>query len=130
MKVLFVDDDPVLRHLASYALGTIGNMTVDIAVDGADALAAVDASPPDVIVLDFMMPTMNGDAVLAVLQSSPATREIPVIFLTGLGGEAQQEAALLPGAVACISKPFDPSSLAKSVTAIVESLELTPPLGS
>ena len=118
-----MDDDPVLRHLGSHALGTIGTMSVDTAKDGADALAMVEASQPDAIVMDFMMPGMDGDEVLAELQSSPLTASIPVIFLTGLGAEAQQEALQLPGAVGCISKPFDPLSLAQDVAALLVSAE-------
>jgi len=130
MKVLFVDDDPVLRHLGSHALGTIGGMSVDTAVDGTDALSIIETSPPDVIVMDVMMPGMDGDVVLAVLQASPTTQHLPVIFLTAVGAAAQQELLKLPGAVACIAKPFDPDTLGKDVAEIVASANVAQTLRS
>lgn len=119
MRVLFVDDDPLLRRLGEHALGTMGEMSVSTAADGAAALAAVERLAPDVIVMDFMMPGMNGDEVLAVLQSSPGTRGIPVVFLTGLDDEEQRSALLAAGAIGCLSKPFDPMRLAAELREVL-----------
>lgn len=112
MRLLFVDDDALIRKLAEIAFGRIGGMTVVTAANGQEALSTVDAEPPDAIVIDFMMPGMNGDEVLEVLQSRPETREIPVVFLSGIDDPDQVEAWIAAGATGCLGKPFDPTTLA------------------
>jgi len=119
MKVLLVDDDPVMRLVGEYALATVGDMSVTTAVGGMEALAVVDELQPDVILLDYMMPGMDGDEVFTALQSSPATRHIPVVFLTGLDQGPQRETLLTGGAHGCISKPFNPMKLASDITAML-----------
>ncbi|RLE15430.1 MAG: hypothetical protein DRJ28_04160 [Actinobacteria bacterium] len=108
MRVLFVDDDPVLRRLGDYALSELGGMVVVTAADGPEALAVVDRAAPDVILLDYLMPGMNGDEVLEVLRSSPTTRNVPVVFLTGIKDEIELQELVAGGAVGWLVKPFDP----------------------
>ncbi len=115
MRVLFVDDDALIRKLAEFAFGRIGGMTVITAANGQEALAVVDTEHPDVIVIDFMMPGMNGDEVLEILQSCPDTREIPVVFLSGIDDPDQVRAWIDSGATGCLAKPFDPTTLAKEL---------------
>ena len=81
---------------------------VSVALDGPSALNAVISVKPDLILLDVMMPGMDGYEVCAKLKSNPATRDIPVIFLTALTGEDDEEKGLLLGAVDFITKPFNP----------------------
>jgi two-component system, OmpR family, response regulator len=120
MKVLFVDDDPVMRKLGDHALGDVGGMSVVTAGDGAEALACVDRVAPDVILLDYLMPGMDGDEVLASLRSSPATRHIPVVFLTGIDDEGELQRLVANGAAGSIAKPFDPNTLAGDLTSILD----------
>jgi CheY-like chemotaxis protein len=127
MKVLFVDDDALMRRLGEFSLGELGNMSVVTAVDGYEALARAEEISPDVIVLDFEMPGMNGDEVLKVLRSSLTTRSIPVVFLTGIDNEEELNALIAAGAVGYIVKPFDPRALAgvlESILAEVSDHEL------
>lgn len=119
MKVLFVDDDALMRRLGEFSLGELGNMSVVTAVDGYQALARVEEILPDVIVLDFEMPGMNGDEVLKILRSSPCTRSIPVIFLTGIDNEDELNALITAGAVGYVVKPFDPRALAADLVSIL-----------
>jgi two-component system phosphate regulon response regulator PhoB len=126
MNVLFVDDDPVIRRVGQYVLENTDGVSVTMAADGPEALASVDQSPPDVIVLDYMMPGMNGDEVLAILQSSPATRSIPVVFLTGLDDGPQLDALHAAGAAGYIPKPFHPASLAGDLFAVLGLLDVAP----
>lgn len=122
MRVLFVDDDPVLRKLGDYALGELGGMSVVTAADGAEALAAVDRAAPEAILLDYLMPDMNGDEVLAVLASSPAARSIPVVILTAVDDEDELRRLLTAGAIGCLTKPFDPRTLAEDLRTILRSV--------
>jgi len=119
MKVLFVDDDALMRRLGEFSLGELGNMSVVTAVDGYEALARAEEILPDVIVLDFEMPGMNGDEVLKVLLSSLTTRSIPVVFLTGIDNEDELNALIAAGAVGYIVKPFDPKTLAADLESIL-----------
>lgn len=121
MRVLFVDDDALLRRLGEYALGEIGGITVDTAPDGSEALAAVGRVAPDAILLDYMMPGMDGDEVLAVLKSSPATWDIPVVFLTAVDDEDVHQSLLAAGAAGCLEKPFDPMTLADDLRDLLGS---------
>jgi CheY-like chemotaxis protein len=119
MRVLFVDDDPMLRRLGDHALRELGGMSVVTAADGVEALAAVDRVAPDVILLDYLMPGMNGDEVLEILRSSRATRNIPVVFLTGVDDEEELWQLVEAGAVGCLGKPFDPNTLAEDLEAVL-----------
>ena len=119
MKVLFVDDDALMRRLGEISLGEFGAMSVTTASDGPEALGMVEGLAPDVILLDFFMPGMNGDEVLKILRSSLATRSIPVVFLTALDNEEELAALVAAGAVGWIMKPFDPSALAEELEAIL-----------
>ncbi len=121
MRVLFVDDDALIRKLGEFAFERIGGMTVITAANGEEALAVVDTEHPDVIVMDFMMPGMNGDEVLEVLQSRSDTREIPVVFLSGIDDPDQVRAWIAAGATGCLAKPFDPTTLA---TELQETLQV------
>jgi len=118
---LFVDDDPVLRRLGDHALRKVGGMSVDTAADGAEALAAVHESAPDVILMDYQMPDMNGDEVLAILQSSRETRNIPVVFLTGVDDAVQLRRLIASGAIGWLAKPFNPMTLAADLRAVLRT---------
>lgn len=96
-------------------------MSVVTAAGGVEALAAVDRALPDVILMDYLMPGMNGDEVLEILQSSHATRNIPVVFLTGIGDAAQLRKFVASGAAGYLTKPFNPMTLAEDLRAVLRS---------
>ena len=129
MRVLFVDDDALIRKLGEHALGRIGGMTFLSAPNGEAALEAVRIDPPDAIVMDFMMPGMNGDQVLEILQSERDTREIPVVFLSGIDDPVQIEAWMAAGATGCLAKPFNPMTLAAELEVILRSSVVHDPVG-
>lgn len=122
MRVLFVDDDALLRRLGEYALSEVGGMSVELASDGAEALAAVERAAPDAILLDYMMPGMDGDEVLAVLQASSRTRDIPVVFLTAIDNADELQALHAAGAAGYLSKPFDPLTLADDLRSLLRGV--------
>ena len=113
--VLVVDDDPDLRMLANMQLGE--GFDVIQAADGEECVAKALDSQPDVILLDMMMPGMNGSEVLTALSSDPATADIPVIFLSALGTTDDKIRGLQSGAVDYIAKPAEPKELVARVGA-------------
>ncbi len=104
-RILVVDDDPLLRHMVRDFLELAG-FAVAEAVDGPDGLAQAAARPPYLILLDLMMPGMDGYTVYRTLQAEPATRAIPVVFLTASADPSLNRQAYAAGAVACLTKPF------------------------
>ncbi len=118
--VLLVDDEPDIRTLGEIALAEVGAFEVRTASSGAAALAAARAAPPDAIVLDFMLPDMEGPEVLAALRGDPRTAGIPVVFLTAKAGHAQAAALRAQGALGVLAKPFSPMTLASELAALLD----------
>jgi two-component system response regulator RpaA len=104
-RILVVDDDQLLRQMVRDLL-EVADFAVGEAVDGADGLAQVTAFHPDLILLDLMMPNVDGYTVCHRLKADPATQAIPVIFLTASSDLSLNRRAYGLGAVACITKPF------------------------
>lgn len=118
-RILVVDDDELLREVASYALELIGGWQVRTACSGVEAQAYASADRPDAILLDVMMPGVDGPATLAALQADPGTRDIPVIFLTAkLGPDDLGGWGALPVA-GVLGKPFDPMRLAADMARLL-----------
>src|SRR5512141_2081774 len=119
MKALVIDDEEDVRSIAAVSLNAVGGMTVVEAPDGKHGIDLARIEQPDVILLDMMLPEMDGVATLAALKSEESTRRIPVIFLTAkaMSGEVGRLVGL--GAAGVIVKPFDPMRLAGEVRAIL-----------
>jgi CheY-like chemotaxis protein len=115
MKILIVDDESDIRRIARLALSRIGGMDVAEATGGVEAVARARAENPDVILLDVMMPDMDGPAALAALQADPQTASIPVLFLTAKAMASEIERLTALGARGVLTKPFDPMTLAAQV---------------
>ena len=121
MKVLIIDDDADIRSIARLSLSRLGGMEVVEAASGAEGVRKAQDEKPDVILLDMMMPAMDGSATLAALRSQPATATTPVIFLTAKAMRAEIERLMALGAAGVLIKPFDPRTLPGDVRALVES---------
>ncbi len=117
-KVLVVDDDPSIQRLVSLTFEMEG-WQVAIAEDGVAGLKAAKDVAPDAILLDVMMPKMDGLAVAAELKADPATSSIPVILLSAKAQAADLGAGMATGADEYITKPFDPLELLERVAALV-----------
>jgi len=118
MKVLLAEDEPDVQLIARLSLKKAG-FTVVTAGNGLEALERVAAERPDVILLDWMMPDMDGYETCRRLKADPATADIPVIFLTARVQEAEVARALALGAAGCIGKPFDALTLGQRVKELV-----------
>lgn len=115
-KVLVVDDDDDIREVARLALEVVGGWQVATATSGDEAWRLASAERPDVVLLDVMMPALDGPGTAAMLHEDPATRGVPVIFLTAKTPLADYRTGSIANLVGVISKPFDPMSLAAEVT--------------
>jgi len=118
-RVMLVDDDPDIRFIAELSLSRIGGWEVVLASSGPEALVALEREQPDVLLLDMVMPGMDGAAVMRALQQDEALRGLPVIFLTGKAQDHELAQYLALGAAGLIEKPFDPMTLPALVTEIV-----------
>ena len=119
MKLLYVDDEPDIREVAAMALEMDGSIEVRQAPSGAAALSELDSWTPDVILLDVMMPEMDGPATLAEIRKRAELAATRVIFITARA-QAQDKARLMGlGAAGVITKPFDPMTLAQDVRSIL-----------
>lgn len=105
-RILIVDDEPDSRALLEIILVRV-EYVVETAVDGEDALAAVVLRPPDLILLDVMLPGMTGYEVATHLKADVATQAIPILMLSGLNDRAASTSALNAGADGFLSKPID-----------------------
>jgi len=114
-RILIVDDEADVRAIAQMGLEMSANWTVQTAPSGAQALALATAEPPDAILLDMMMPEMDGPATLQALKANPTTAAIPVILLTAKARSSHLKAVEDLPATAVIAKPFRPLELAQQL---------------
>jgi len=112
LKVLYVDDDADICEVATLALELDPDIEVRSESSGASGLATAARWRPDAILLDVMMPLMDGPTTLAHLQGDAVTRDIPVVFITARAQAREIEAFIKQGARDVITKPFDPMTLA------------------
>ena len=117
-RVLYVEDDGDIRTIASMALEVVGGLTLQACASGAEALAAAEAFEPQLLLLDVMMPGMDGPTTLARLRERPALRHVPVIFMTAKVQASEVEQYKVLGALGVITKPFDPMALPGQVQAL------------
>ena len=110
MRVLIVEDDPEINQLLS-AYAQIAGFTADCALTGEDALSAVADHQYDLIILDVMLPDIDGMEIASRLRSNPVTSSVPIIVLTALTADATRRRALELGVQAFLNKPFDPDEL-------------------
>lgn len=110
LRVLAVDDDVVIRELIKEILQT-DDYVVDMAGDGEEAFMIMESRPPDLVLLDMMMPHMDGFEVLRRMRSSDSTKTLPVVMLTAHGDEECIEEGFAAGATDYMLKPFSPAQL-------------------
>ena len=115
LHVLHVDDEPDIRSIVQISLGLDPEFSVTSCGSGEEAIAAAAACQPDIILLDVMMPVMDGPATLAELKKNPSTANIPVVFMTARAQTREIAHLRSLGAAGVIAKPFDPMTLAQSM---------------
>ena len=119
MKILVVDDEADIRRVARLSLTRLGGMEVVEASSGPEALALARSAAPDAILLDVMLPGMDGPAILSALREDAQTSGIPVVFLTAKAMTSEVERLQSMGAAGVLTKPFDPVTLARELRAVL-----------
>ncbi|WP_423464634.1 response regulator [Promicromonospora sp. MS192] len=110
-RILVVDDEEAIREVVRTGLEVVAGWDVDVATDGAQAVASCEADPPDAVLLDVMMPAMDGPATFSRLQENPRTQDVPVIFLTAKVQPPERRRYEELGVAGVLAKPFDPLTL-------------------
>jgi two-component system, OmpR family, response regulator len=124
-RVLVVDDDEVVQHLVQLSLERIGGLTVGLVSDGSKAIEAIRSFRPDMIVLDWIMPGMDGKELFNALRALPDLATVPVVFLTVKAHWRTTEELLALGAAGVITKPFSARDLSDQLKAIWNALPHT-----
>lgn len=117
-RILYVEDEPDIQTVARLALETLGGFTVQICSSGDEALRRSSSFEPQLILLDVMMPVMDGPSTLKMLRALPQFAGTPVVFMTAKVQPSEVAHYLELGAVDVIAKPFDPMTLSTQVQAI------------
>lgn len=120
-RILYVEDEPDIRMVARMALEAVGGFTVIACVSGQEALDAAPEARADLLLLDVMMPGMDGPGTLKALREIPATAHTPVIFMTAKVQAAEVALYKGLGALEVIPKPFDPMELSVQIQRIWEA---------
>lgn len=113
--VLCVEDEPDIRTVAQIALETVGGLRTSFCPSGVEALETARACKPDLIVLDVMMPGLDGPGALKQLRNDPDTHAIPVVFMTAKVQPNEVDELKSLGALDVVAKPFDPMKLAQQL---------------
>ncbi|MEL6777748.1 MAG: response regulator [Cyanobacteria bacterium J06597_16] len=118
--ILVVDDSPMLREMISGLLDKSG-LTITVAKDGQEAKDKIAANPPDLVVLDVVMPNMNGYELCRWVKSTPATKDVLVILCSSKSEEFDRYWGIKQGADAYVIKPFRPGELLNTVQTLLAS---------
>ena len=121
LKLLCADDEPDLRTILELALSIDPGLDVEIVSSGTELIARASQTRYDAFVLDGMMPGLDGYETCRRLKDDPATAAIPVVFLTAKTQQDEMRRAIALGATACLTKPFDPLTLATELRAALEA---------
>jgi len=117
-RILYVEDDLDIQAIAVMVLESISDFTVEACSSGTEALAKAVAFNPDMVVLDVMMPGMDGPETFVALKQLPELKNTPIVFMTAKVQPQEVQAYLNLGAVGVIAKPFDPMTLSDQLREI------------
>jgi CheY-like chemotaxis protein len=121
-RILYAEDEPDIQMVARLALEMVGGFTIEICNNGREALEKIESFAPQLILLDMMMPEMDGITTLSNIKATPELATLPVVFMTAKVQPSEVAQYKELGAAAVLSKPFDPMTLADAVRRIWEAL--------
>jgi two-component system OmpR family response regulator len=121
-RVCYVEDDEDIQRIVRMSLERVGKMKVEVVGDPLVAIDAIVGFKPDLVVLDWMMPGMDGPTLFRQMQENPQTKDLPVVFMTAKATPAEMEELRSLGALGAISKPFSPKDLPEQLRALWHKL--------
>ena len=121
-RICYVEDDEDVQRIVRTALERIGKMTVAVVTDPTEAIATMAEFRPDLVMLDWMMPVMDGPTLFRQMKLRPETKALPVVFITARASQADLDDLKQLGAAGTISKPFSPKDLPEQLRAIWAAL--------
>ncbi|MDW8468791.1 MAG: response regulator [Burkholderiales bacterium] len=121
-RILYIEDEEDIQRIARLALERIGKFTVEVVGDPLKAMDAIAAFGPDLVLLDWMMPGMDGPTLFRRLREDERTKRLPVVFVTAKASAAELAELQQLGAAGTISKPFAPNELPDQLRAIWNAL--------
>jgi two-component system, OmpR family, response regulator len=121
-RICYVEDDPDIQRIVRLTLERVGKMTVEVVGDSTKAVETIAAFKPDLVMLDWMMPVMDGPAVFRAMRERAETRDLPVVFITAKASRKELDELTAMGAAGTISKPFSPKDLPDQLRGIWKTL--------
>ena len=122
IRICYVEDDEDIQRIVRMSLERVGKMTVAVVSDPTQAIATITEFRPDLVMLDWMMPVLDGPALFRQLKLRPDTAALPVVFITARASQADLDELKTLGAAGTISKPFSPKDLPDQLRAIWAAL--------
>jgi len=117
-RVCYVEDDEDIQRIVRVSLERVGKMTVEVVGDPTVAIEAMAAFRPDLVMLDWMMPAIDGPTLFRQMKLRPETSALPVVFITAKAAQRDLDELMALGAAGTISKPFSPKDLPDQLRAI------------
>ena len=117
-RICYVEDDEDIQRIVRMSLERIGKMTVQVVTDPTQAIEAIKSFGPDLVMLDWMMPVMDGPTLFRKMKALPETSALPVVFITAKAAQRDLDELMSMGAVGTISKPFSAKDLPEQLRAI------------
>jgi two-component system OmpR family response regulator len=117
-RICYVEDDEDIQRIVRMALERIGKMTVELVTDPMLAIGKITAFKPDLVMLDWMMPGMDGPTLFRKMKQLPEVSALPVVFITAKAAQRDMDELMALGAAGTISKPFSPKDLPDQLRAI------------
>jgi len=121
-RICYVEDDEDIQRIVRMSLERIGKMTVEVVGDPTKAIDTINAFKPDLVMLDWMMPVLDGPTLFRQMKTLPETSALPVVFITAKAAQRDLDELMGLGAVGTISKPFSPKDLPEQLRAIWRKL--------
>ena len=122
IRICYVEDDEDIQRIVRMSLERIGKMTVEVVGDPTRAIEAMTAFQPDLVMLDWMMPGMDGPTLFRQMKLRPETKSLPVVFITAKASPKELEELATMGAIGTISKPFSPRDLPEQLRELWKKL--------
>lgn len=121
-RICYVEDDEDIQRIVRLSLEKIGKMTVEVVSDPMVAIERISAFKPELVMLDWMMPGMDGPTLFRKMRETPEVKDLPVVFITAKASQRELDELQSMGAAGTISKPFSPKDLPEQLRAIWSAL--------